>query len=207
MKFTHSLALAGTLSLILASCGGSMGDQTAEEIKKTRQEAAERAKVQDDQDIIDKEAGELLKKEEAEAQTKTEAARQAVVAPTRRGEFPITVTPDSEIVASYAVPVHIFSVSEAGAKSWASKSAPDYWKSPNPDAQAVFGTKSGSLRSAYVTRGPFRSGEKHVVVVVKIPGVTGIEVFELERKPDPAGGPPIVPPLNLRLTPAGIQVR
>ena len=201
MKTIFSIALFGSLSLFSLSCGGD--DGMVKELKKTREEAAKRAQDQADQQLIKEQEAEE-KEKEAEAK---EAAEKAVAAPPRRGEFSIIITPDTQIKNAFAVPVHVFSVSAAGAKSWQSKSSDDYWKSPTPDAKVIFGTKSGSSQSPFVTKGPFRTGDRHIVIVAKIPGLNRPEVIELERQPGATiKHPPVAQPINVRITAKGIQI-
>ncbi len=208
MKPAHALSSLIALSLALASCGGKDAPTAADRIKQGNDFAAEQAKKAAEQAAIDKMEAEAKELAAAAKKKAKEAAQQAVVAPAKRGEFPLTITPDSKIKSSYSVPVHVFSVSPAGAASWRGKSTDAYWKSPNPDAQVTFGSKSGAKQSTFATAAPFRAGEQHVVVIVKMAGVTRPEVFELKRKPNPVEGlPPIVSPLKLRLTPGGIQVQ
>lgn len=137
------------------------------------------------------------------------AAQAALAAPTKSGEFTLTITPDSEAASANAIPVHVLSVSADQVSQYKTMGADNYWKSPSGAAQKrVFGA-SGTTSSATFSV-PSRPGADTIVIIAKLPPSSGASgdarIMEIPLKRQPGADPlkPEAPRINVRLSSLGL---
>ena len=197
-----------SISFLLASCGGKKENPNKPLLDAMAKAQAEAQKTETERAIL----AERKEKEQEAKQATKEAAEQALTAPIAAQEFSLRIVPDETIKSSFVVPVDVLTVSSLAADSWRNKSAESYWTSPSPSARKFsFGTKGGATQSPVSLKVPFRSGDTHVVVIVKLNTASEASrpyVYELKRERNDANPlKPIRRPLELRLTAGGLQAR
>lgn len=155
---------------------------------------------------VAKAAAEATVKAAADASQQA-AATAALEAPTKAGEFTLTITPDSAVASANAIPVHVLSLTADQVMQYKTMGADNYWKAPSSQAQSrVFGS-SGS-KGATTLKVPSKPGANTVVIIAKLPPSSGgdARILEVPLKRQPGADPlkPTSPPVSVRLTSLGL---
>lgn len=153
-----------------------------------------------------KAAAEATVKAAAEASQQA-AAQAALDAPTKSGEFTLTITPDSEAASANAIPVHVLSLNADQVSQYKTMGADNYWKAPSSQAQSrVFG--SAGSKGSTTLKVPSRPGADTVVIIAKLPPSSGgdARILEIPLKREAGTDPlkPTAPRISVRLTSLGL---